>query len=169
MKKGKITGRFRSDRGDSLISMILVLPLMLTLIVSMLDFGFFLNNSSKVVNAARDGARTVAILGGDQTTGNQLALKYGALDPYPDCTPGYSQIQCSLQNRLEVSRMVQSRIDSIQCGPGLTARVGEKTECVIEWEYVGLPMSSLGFIPGFGEVTTVGNASAETGNLGTYR
>lgn len=53
---------FRSDsRGASAVEFAVVLPLLLTLLVGIIEFGFFFNQQISVTQAAREGARAYAI------------------------------------------------------------------------------------------------------------
>lgn len=173
---GWLRGRLGSDRGDSLVTAILVFPLVMSLIVTGVDFGFYLNNASVVKHATRDGARTISILGGDKA--NVISNKYGAAMPQStevNCG-GLSVTECHIKERLmgRQNQLVQADVDSVKCGPDVTSAVGEQTWCTVRWRYRGLPWSTLGFIGeysdtkgekqnglGFVNVTT-GYSAAET-------
>lgn len=183
--------KYPGDKGDSLVTAVIVFPMVFSIIVTGVDFGLFLNNKAIIMNAARDGARTVAIQGGASTSNNKIAQKYGQTK---NCKPSEkvgvagvdTPLECTLLKRLSTSSLVQTDITSVNCTPNFTTRVGETTSCDIKWKYVGLPWSTLGFTGyngrayGYGEKDTAdgigsgeglsgenithGTASAETNN-----
>lgn len=184
--------RARSDRADSLVTAIIVFPLVISLIISGVDFGMYMNNKSVIQSAARDSARSVAILGGNSDD-TSIAQNYGinAACEYPNM----STIECEAVKRLDSSPLVQVSLmgqsfndgegydKPVECSPEMTSGVGETVFCEIYWLYDGLPMSALGLTAGFrtdedmagqfnGDYSglgfpnrTVGYASAET-NMG---
>ena len=56
---------FKSDRGDSLVSFIIVVPVLLMILITSVDYGIFMLNRGQIQAVARDAARTVAIYGGN--------------------------------------------------------------------------------------------------------
>lgn len=169
------TKRFKSDRADSLVTAVLVVPLMISIIFTGVDFGFFLNNQSAVSNAARDGARTIAILGGNDS--NTISEKYGnnTLTASECIFNGItlSTTECQIYKTLDTGKLVQLDIHSIECSPGATQYVGEDVNCEVVWNYRGLGLSAINLVSlaqkddpngeGLGfKVTTKGTAKAET-------
>jgi hypothetical protein len=61
------TPRLRSERGAELVEFAMVLPLLLLLVLSMVDFGFLFQRYEVLTNAAREGAR-LYVLPGYSTT-----------------------------------------------------------------------------------------------------
>jgi Flp pilus assembly protein TadG len=60
----KILSKLRkSEKGQSLVEFVLILPILLMLILGVLEFGWMLNAKVTVNSAAREGARTRAALG----------------------------------------------------------------------------------------------------------
>lgn len=55
------------ERGASLVEFALLLPLLLTLVLGIVDFGYLINRSTLINNGAREGARE-AIFGSDSAT-----------------------------------------------------------------------------------------------------
>lgn len=53
----------KSEKGQSLIEFVLILPILLLLILGVLEYGWMLNAKVTVNSAAREGARTRAALG----------------------------------------------------------------------------------------------------------
>jgi len=62
--------RIRTRRGLAAVEMALVLPLLLTLIFGMIEYGWMFLKSQQITNAARQGARVAARA--DATTGHAL-------------------------------------------------------------------------------------------------
>ena len=62
----------KSDRGESLVSVLIVMPLLVVMLVTMVDFSVYILNQGQVRAAARDAARTVAIYGGNGTSSGQI-------------------------------------------------------------------------------------------------
>ena len=162
--------RFKSDRGDSLVTALLVFPMTISIIISGIDYAMFLNNKSIILNATRDGARTVSILGGNNDKNNKIAARYGInelsthkigknslsknYDGYPGCGMTKTEsghritdtaIECEIEKKLYASSLVQTDIYRITCDPWMTSRVGQSVFCEVHWQYKGLPLSSLGF------------------------
>ena len=57
--------RFRSRRGQEVVEMALVLPLLLILVFGMVDFGLLVYDKAIVTNAAREGARAGVVFAPD--------------------------------------------------------------------------------------------------------
>ena len=53
----------KSEKGQSLVEFVLILPILLMLILGVLEYGWMLNAKVTVNSAAREGARTRAALG----------------------------------------------------------------------------------------------------------
>ena len=53
----------KSEKGQSLVEFVLILPILIILILGVLEFGWMLNAKVTVNSAAREGARTRAALG----------------------------------------------------------------------------------------------------------
>lgn len=170
----KLFQKFKSDRADSLVTTIIVVPLLISTIITGVDYGFLMNNQSAVSNAARDGARTIAILGGNDP--NNISAKYGndsinASECFLNGVP-LSVTECQIYQTLETSSLVQLNLNTIECSPGTTSYVGQDVECDVSWNYEGLPLSTLNLVflaeddtnaKGLGfTMNTRGTAKAET-------
>jgi Flp pilus assembly protein TadG len=181
--KFSIFKRMRSDKGSSeLISLIILLPIVLAILFTMIDASIYFSNRAQVQAAARDGARTAAIMGGDgtATTATPIELKYGVprstacvgLSTSPMTKTAYkpattSAIECQvLQAFTRNSSLISVEITSVICTPSVTAAVGSKTTCTVDWDYNSIPGSSLGFIKIGQSNTVVGTAEAEVGGTG---
>ena len=69
------------DRGDSeLVSLVLLIPLIVGILFTMIDMSVYFSNRAQIQSAARDAARTVAIMGGNGTSlsGTPIEVKYGS-------------------------------------------------------------------------------------------
>lgn len=76
--------RRRVDRGAAAVETALVLPLLLIVVFAMIDFGRMLNAQIKVTEAAREGARALALVG----TGEAGAVAGTVMDGTPSSIPG---------------------------------------------------------------------------------
>lgn len=149
------------DKGDSLVSLLLIIPLIFTMMLSALDVYFHQGNMATVQTLARDGARTISILGGDDN-GNKNSSKLakihgvskatacGALASMKNTTAAssnaYSSTECELATRVAMidgRGMTNLKVTDVTCGPSLTtAPAGQgMTYCSITWESKPLPFS----------------------------
>lgn len=183
---------FRKDKADSeLVSLIILLPIVLALLFTMIDVTIYFANVNQIQSAVKDGARTVAIMGGNgnATQGSSIEVTYG-LTKAEACTDAAvnsertknafsaetTPIECSVLDKYANNPgIINVTIESLKCGPILTdVAIGQTTSCVAEWKYDGIPGSSLGFIKNengypMREGTTVGQSESEvkmdSGNL----
>ena len=79
--------RRRTDRGAAAVETALVLPLLLMVVFAMIDFGRMLNTQIRVTEAAREGARALALTGSDEA-GTIAGTVLGG-SPSPVVGPGY--------------------------------------------------------------------------------
>lgn len=176
--------RATSDRGDSeLVSLIILLPLVVAILITLVDVSIYFSNRAVIQGAVRDSARTVAIMGGngDSKLATPIEKKYGEKRGAAckglegdDVTkkaynPGSSTaIEChALQAYAENAGLVNVEVTSLKCDPPKTEKIGEKTQCIVEWNYGHVPGSGLnlfrndkGKIIG-SENTTVGKSESE--------
>lgn len=152
----------RSDRADSLVTAIIVSPLVVSLIITGVDFGMYMNNKSVIQAAARDGARTVAILGGNSDS-TSIAKTYGISDTCTSLPVDLSNTECEIINKLSASSLTQVSLmgkgyeanneegfdEPVKCFPEETSGVGQSVYCEVHWMYKGLPLSSLGLTSKF--------------------
>lgn len=190
----KIRNRLKSDRGDSsLVSLIILIPLIVAILITMIDTSIYFSNRAQVLNSARDAARTVAIYGGDGTAKSQTPLErsYG-IDRASVCTSALANsvvtkgaykpdtstaIECSLMKTINESKgLIQTTLSNVNCGPGYAQQISDRVYCEVTWKYEGVPGSGLTLIrsvpdgalgsgdPGLaGSMITVGNSQTEVG------
>lgn len=168
----KLKEKFASDRGDStLVSTILVIPLILGILITMIDVSVYFANRGQVLNMVRDGARQVAIFGGDGTatsatplekaySGQSRATVCGGLssnavikDAVKSTT---TATECSvLRNIGTTNGLISFHVDSIECGVAnasgdftgsATTNIGQQVGCELTWSYDSIPGSGLSFM-----------------------
>lgn len=154
-----LRSRARGERGSGeLITAMIIIPVILALILSLIDMALYMQARSHVSSAARDGARMVAIYGGNNNP---------ALQP-----PGFGgkTVQRVIRDRLwNGSRCTLSHCTSqptVRCTPSVTTRAGEQVECSVTYRYRSLYGNSpLNIFKGVtGKAFTMqGTARAETG------
>jgi Flp pilus assembly protein TadG len=180
----KLKEKFTSDRGDStLVSTILVIPLILGILITMIDVSVYFANRGQVLNMVRDGARQVAIFGGDgtATTATPLEKAYGqsrttvcaGLSANPVISAAVkattTATECSvLRNVGTTQGLISLRVTDIQCGVAnsagaftgtQTTNIGQQVGCQLTWRYDSIPGSGLGFME---RAKTMGYGSAKS-------
>jgi len=63
----KLANRFRSDRGQALVELAFVLPIVLLILFGIIDFGLALNNYNADTNLANLAARSASVMGTTST------------------------------------------------------------------------------------------------------
>ncbi|MGH2843618.1 MAG: TadE/TadG family type IV pilus assembly protein [Solirubrobacteraceae bacterium] len=76
--------RSRSDAGQALVELALVLPLVLLLLFAIIDFGLALNDYNGDTNVANLAARTASVLG-SASTETCSGVSYSTLTAWVDC------------------------------------------------------------------------------------
>lgn len=167
----KLKEKFTSDRGDStLVSTILVIPLILGILITMIDVSVYFANRGQVLNMVRDGARQVAIFGGDGTATSATPLEkaYGqsrttvcaGLSSNPTVSAALKSTttatECSvLRNVGTTQGLISFRVTNIQCGVAnsagdftgsATTNIGQQVGCQLTWKYDSIPGSGLSFL-----------------------
>lgn len=155
--------RLKSDKADSeMVSLVLLLPLVLGILFTMIDTSIYFSNRAAVATVARDGARTVAIMGGNGTATTQTPIehKYGlskaeacaGLSTHEVVKKAFSNpttIECNVMRGLaENSALVNVEITRVICSPNTSSYIGQRTSCAIEWNYGSIPGSALTLIKG---------------------
>ncbi|HEY3557484.1 MAG TPA: TadE family protein [Kribbella sp.] len=79
MLPSSIHGGSSADRGATAVEFALLLPLLLLIVMGIIDFGRLLNAQESLIQAAREGARLVALGQPNVTSRTQAAA--GALSP----------------------------------------------------------------------------------------
>lgn len=184
----KFFAKIKSDKADSLVSAVIILPMMFFMLITTVDFGVYMSNRATIQAVARDGARTVAIMGGDGTasTGTPLEAAYGQ-SRSTSCDSARkgiasnavknssSAIDCSVMGALNNSTgLVNVEISSVNCGPNISSYIGQRAFCEIKWSYGGIPGSAMSFTRAdngeqilAGQNTTAGSAETEVKFAGT--
>lgn len=173
--KQKILRILRSDKADSMVSAVFVIPVILVVIVTGLDFSLYMTDRAQIQGIARDGARTVAIMGGNGTStyATPLEKSYGktiteACGPIKSTTPAYkalnsgsTAIECNIMDALNNSNgLVNVQVNSVKCTPSITKAIGDRVTCEIKWQYGGIPGSTLTMIRNGGiNKNTIANES----------
>jgi Flp pilus assembly protein TadG len=184
---GKMWNRFRghsrSERGENTITMLIAFPLLWAVIMTIIDFGVFINNTSTLREDLRDGARIAAVFGG---TDNDISAAYGT-----SCTSTSSEggskggrtdsnniVSCLVANKINentsyVNNMI---ISDIKCGPSSGTKVGQATWCSAHYLYEGMPGSVFslfgGGVQSFNDAGgTVATSSGDSSgwNVGTMK
>lgn len=143
------------ERGSAeIITTMIMLPIILWLIFSMIDISLYLNARSKVTNLARDGARAVAIYGGDDSR----------LNPYGKTIA--SDVKSRLWNGSKCSASACRGAPVVTCTPTVTNSAGQPVSCTIRYSYKSIYASNP--ITGFAgflnkDFTVTEHARAETG------
>jgi Flp pilus assembly protein TadG len=75
--------RWKSDRGAAAVEFALVLPILLAMLVGIMEFGHYYNAQLTLTNAAREGARSMAITKVVDTAKSHAQAAAGSLTPAP--------------------------------------------------------------------------------------
>lgn len=186
-----ILKKLRSDRGDgSLVSLILVIPLLVGLLFTIVDLSAYFANRAYVQTVAHNGARTVAIMGGNGSAAysTQLEYKYGQTKE-TTCdkvsrdkraaeakTIASTAIECNMMADLQdATGLINVSVQSVKCTPSMTSSIGQRVSCEIKWSYGGTPGSGMSMFPAdlktgkhFGEANvTAGSSESEVDLTGT--
>lgn len=163
---------FKSDRGDSLVSFIIVVPVLLMILITSVDYGIFMLNRGQIQAVARDAARTVAIYGGngDASKATPIENAYGVPRGLVCSSVGgwgvdastSSAVECNTAKALQQQRgLVNVKVKKIECTPRVATSIGERVSCDISWEYGGVAGSFLSFIDYGGVKHAVGTSESE--------
>jgi Flp pilus assembly protein TadG len=77
----RLTFNTRSDRGAVAVEFALLLPILLTILLGILEFGLAYNAQITITNAAREGARALAIGNAANTPFAAVSAASAALSP----------------------------------------------------------------------------------------
>lgn len=176
----------RTDRGDSnLISILFLLPLILMILMTMIDTAVYFSDRAVIQNTARDGARTVAIMGGNgtATTGTPIEKKYGLSRSiacngngtkdypgvpsdsiaYPAKNSNSTAIECNIMQGINASQgLISVTVNSVKCTPNIVTTLGGRVSCEVIWSYNSIPGSGLSALrdPKTGDATFKSNVTA---------
>jgi len=181
--------RRKSDKADSsIVSMIILFPIVFAVMITLIDVSIYFSNRSIIQSVARDGARTIAILGGNgnATQATPLEVQYG-LDRDASCaeaangwtdavTSTSSAVECNILSTLNMNKgLVAVDVTSVHCTPEITSSIGQRTTCTIEWSYNSVPGSALSLVreepsysapPALSNNTTTGTSESEVNMTG---
>lgn len=168
----KLISRLRSDRGNALVSAVIVFPLVVMFIVTGIDFSLYVSNRGQVQAVARDAARTVSIMGGNgtQSTGTPLEKAYGqtrasacnGLTSADGFKSTNTAIECNaIKSIKEHKGLVNININSVTCSPSVATAIGQTVKCSVDWKYNGIPASAFSFIGSNGSNITEGTSQSE--------
>lgn len=158
----KVRRKLRSETAENTITMMIAFPLIWAVLMTILDFGIFMQDRTLLVSDLRDGARTVAIFGSSNKT-SALAAAYGT--DCVDSTSGGSTdsdlVGCLVRNQIQGNRgYSQIVISNVKCGKSnpddptepfssdTTIKIGQAVSCSAHYKYEGFPGSALGFMGG---------------------
>lgn len=145
----KIKQKSKSSKGLSdIISLMFVWIMILIILMTIVDVGIWFSNRTAVIDAAQDGARLAAVFGGVDE--NEISSQYGVQDKMPTvCSQNgaKNRVECAVILALAANKQTtNTKITKIECGPGRTSGIGDRTYCEVHYRYNGVPMSGLSFI-----------------------
>lgn len=157
----KILKSKKLDRGDSVVTAILVFPLLISMFLTIVDSSVYMGNRSQLNGIARDAARTAAIFGGDGNASKMTTLEaaYGQSRTAAcsgltgDLVKGAynsgstSAIECNVLKNIQSNPgLVNVEVKAIACDPQTTTSIGQSVTCDITWRHNGIPGSILSFM-----------------------
>lgn len=129
--------RIKKDNGAiGTVEFLLLFTLIIFLLLIIIDFGLMFSNKVVITNAVQNGARLVAVYGGENDT--KISREYGAKTVTTACTKfnATGNGSCAVANELANGGLnSQVTIKKIQCGPGKARLIGERTWCSVDWEF----------------------------------
>lgn len=152
----------RSERAENTITMMIAFPLIWAVLMTILDFGIFMQDRTLLVSDLRDGARTVAIYGGSNRSA-PLATAYGTgcTDSATGSGSSDDLVGCLVRNQIQGNRgYSQIVISNVKCGisdpdhptepdPSYSkVKIGQAVSCAAHYRYEGFPGSALGLMGG---------------------
>lgn len=133
----------KQEKGDSeIISVLILLPIMLMLIFSMIDISLYVMTRSTVQGVARDGARQVAMWGGNESSLRGKNVK----TPSTNMT---NALQHS-NGACKPSACQNGKPPKATCTPKQTSQAGDEVSCSVTYSY----QSVVGNFSFFGAVTS---------------
>lgn len=77
----KIVGKLKKNKGQSLVEMAFILPIILLVVMGIVEFGRIFNTYLVLTNASREGARVASVGGTDTDVMNSVLNVTPTLDP----------------------------------------------------------------------------------------
>lgn len=161
----KIKNNIKSDSGVSAtIEFIFLILILWSVLITIIDFGLYFNNRNIITNTAQNGARLAAVYGGASDT--PVAKQYGSTNTSsPNCSRmgASNTVSCSVVREINETRgLVQTEVKRVNCGPGKTTKIGERTYCEITFQYKGIAGGNLSIASAlFGDTTIKMTAESE--------
>lgn len=128
--------RMKSDKGSSnTISFIVIIAFIMTMLVSFIDVGLYFNTKNQMQTAADNGARSVAMYGGNDTrirdlrggsTSPEQLVRISIPEAYKNPTA----------NKTVVLNKVSCGVENSKSGNKITA--GDHVYCDVEYTYNGI-------------------------------
>lgn len=128
--------RMKSDKGASnTISFIVIIAFIMTMLVSFIDVGLYFNTKNQMQTAADNGARSVAMYGGNDTairdlrggsTSPQELVRISIPEAYKNPTA----------NKTVVLNKVECKVENSKSGNVVTA--GDHVYCDVTYTYNGI-------------------------------
>lgn len=149
----------KDDRGNALVSSLFIFPLLIVMLITTVDFSMYLNNRAQIQGVARDGARTVAIMGGNgnATQGTPIEKQYGqsrasacnAVSGSKAFNSSSTAIECNMIASLDNHKgLVNVDVTGVKCSPTQANFIGQRVACEVRWVYGGMPASMLSMLQG---------------------
>ena len=152
----RLNNRIKNDNGEAnTIEMIFIM-------ITVIDAGMYFNTRYVMTNAAQNGARTAAVFGGVDP--NAISKKYGVTSIPSNCDKSIasSVVACTVVDELkEQKQSVSGQVLRVDCGPGKTSKVGDRTYCEIDYNYRSIPGSAIGLANFSGKNTVKMTAESE--------
>ena len=128
--------RMKSDKGASnTVSFIVIIAFIMTMLVSFIDVGLYFNTKNQMQTAADNGARSVAMYGGNDTevrdfrggsTSPEELVRVSIPEAYKNPTA----------NKTVVLNKVECKVESSKPGNKITA--GDHVYCDVTYTYNGI-------------------------------
>ena len=145
----KFLSRLKSDKADSIVSAVIVFPMMVMLIITGIDYSVYMSDRGQVQGIARDAARTVAIMGGNGSSGEATPLQKaygqtraqacGAVDPdgiaNKALTSNSTAVECNIINPLNSQAgLTHAAITKVACTPSNAEEIGTRVSFTMIWK-----------------------------------
>lgn len=188
----RIKNGLRSEKAENTITTMIAIPLLWAFLMTILDFGIFMQNRTMLVSDLREGARTVAIFGGSSKS-NKLINAYGTKcvgQQYGTYSNGSNPtnthgswndtdfVGCLVKNQIANNKGYSNMVISdIKCGIQNDAsdptnlklngqvKIGQPVSCSAHYQYQGVPGSALGMLGGNFMMGNGGQGGGESGSL----
>lgn len=136
------------------IETLIVLPFIFFLLCTIIDFGFYMTNRVVISNAAQQGARLVALYGGEEPTA--ISKTYGS-----GIRPSQRVKEEIAKSNKSLVGISEEDIKSITCSPGATTQLGQVTSCTVVYHSEPIPGSAVYLFRPTGDVTVTMTSVAE--------